>query len=176
MKNSKLISALKKGKRQAFVKIYDLHWESLFAVGIQRIGRQEIVEDMIQEIFCDLWTRRHTLEIKTSLNAYLHTALKYKVFDFYRKSTVKLETIDQSHNFISSDLNAEKVLSFKELKDRIEEGIETLPERCKLVFKMSRNEGKTAKEISEELNVSRRTVETQIHHSIKHLKSYTSGF
>jgi len=172
-----LLCSLKRGDNEAFERIYDLFWESLYAIGYNRLQSSTDVEDIIQELFVDLWNKRETIRVNESLRTYLFTAMKYKVIDHIRRSKVKNVSFEDAT--LEAQLATETTdsnLSFSELYDQLREGIDRLPERCKLVFKMSRDEEMSAEEIASTLNVSKRTVETQIYKSLKHLKKSLNDY
>lgn len=174
-----LISSLKKGDNAAFLLIYNEYWESLYAIGFNRLQSQADVEDIIQELFTDLWNKRESLLIKDNLRVYLFTAMKYKVIDHIRKrklDEVSMDNLDLSPSPEMSDNNTDQLISFNELYHRLKESVENLPKRCKLVFKMSRELNMTSDEIAKELNLSKRTVETQIYKSLKFLKRDLSDY
>ena len=177
MDDSLLIIELRRGSEKAFVALYDKYWERLYYVCYKRIGSQEETEDIIHELFLDLWNRRENLAIKTNFAAYLFTSLKYKIFHFIDSKNVKkkyFEPLD-GENTASGD-SPERDLDFNELYDFIEEQIENLPGKCRLIFRMSRNENLTAGEISERLNISPNTVQNQITKAKKILKSRLKEF
>ena len=172
-----LLCSLKRGDNEAFKRIYELFWESLYAIGYNRLQSAKDVEDIIQELFVDLWNKRDTIQIKESLRTYLFTAMKYKVIDHLRRNksrNVRMEDVTLETE-LSID-TTDHMLSFNELYDELRKGIDQLPERCKLVFKMSRDREMSAAEIATALNISKRTVETQIYKSLKHLKKSLSDY
>jgi RNA polymerase sigma-70 factor (family 1) len=172
MDDSRLIDELRNGSSEAFVELYDKYWEKLYYVCYKRIGSQEETEDIIHELFLDLWKRREDLEIKTSFAAYLFTSLKYKIFRLIDSKTVRnkyMERIDGDEPASADSL--ERELDFNELYDFIEERIENLPERCRLIFRMSRSENLTADEIAASLDISPNTVQNQITKAKKILKN-----
>tara|TARA_Y100001972_G_scaffold129294_1_gene196268 strand:+ start:2555 stop:3145 length:591 start_codon:yes stop_codon:yes gene_type:complete len=172
-----LLCSLKRGDNEAFKRIYELFWESLYAIGYNRLQSAKDVEDIIQELFVDLWNKRDTIQIKESLRTYLFTAMKYKVIDHLRRNksrNVRMEDVTLETE-LSTD-TTDHMLSFNELYDELRKGIDQLPERCKLVFKMSRDREMSAAEIATALNISKRTVETQIYKSLKHLKKSLSDY
>ncbi len=172
-----LISSLKKGDSKAFVSIYSLYWESLYAIGYNRLKSQSDVEDIIQELFTDLWNKRKLINIKDSLRMYLYTAMKYKVIDHLRKKRLDTVNLDDiKPKFSLSNESPERILSLNELYDHLKKGVDQLPDHCRLVFKMSRDLNMSASEIADELNVSKRTVETRIYKSLKYLKSNLSDY
>ena len=172
----KYIRAIKRGDPKAFERIYADFWESLFAVGYNRINNSRVVEDIVQEIFCELWRRRKTIDVKVSLHTYLHASLKYKVIDYYRSARYTRELTGRQTYDLAAENNTEHTVGFNELYHMLKEGIENLPSRCKLVFKLSQVEMKSSKEIAELLGVSARTVETQIYKSRKILKHQLSDY
>ncbi|TRX59228.1 RNA polymerase sigma-70 factor [Fulvivirga sp. M361] len=174
---SRLIILLKKGDSRAFEQIYNLYWESLYAIGCNRLQSQAEVEDVIQELFTGIWNKRQSLEIRDGLKVYIYTAMKYKVIDHIRKRKLNQVNLDhaQSTCWVSTN-NTSEVLSFNELYGRFKVGIENLPDRCKLVFKMSREMDMSSDEIAKELDLSKRTVETQIYKALKYLRKDLSDY
>lgn len=162
-KESYLIKEIKKGSEKAFVELYNIYWKKLYYVCYKRINSQEETEDIIQELFFDLWKKRETLEIKKSVGVYIFTALKYKIFRLIDSKNVRKKyLIHLDDNEPATDETIERDLSFEELYDLIEEKIEKLPDKCKLVFKMSRKENMNAEEISKKLDISKSTVFNQL--------------
>jgi len=165
------VNSLQKGDDKAFEKIYNKFWECLYATAYNRIKSKVETEGILQEIFSDLWKRRECLNIKTSLASYLHSALKYKILNFiYSQKFRKTYSQDHSLYIQKADDSTQEILSFDELYESLQIGLEKLPEKCRLVFKMSREEQKSSKEIALELNISHRTVQTHIHNAIKTLR------
>ena len=165
------INALRTGDSCAFQNIYNEFWESLYAIAYNRLKSREAVEEILQELFTDLWNRRDSLSITSSLPAYLHAALKYKILNYIHSQKRRLNfSQDHPEYIFCCDNSTQEVLAFEELYELLEIGLEKLPVKCRLVFKMSRHEQKSSKEIAAELKVSHRTVQTHIHHALKFLK------
>ncbi len=169
--------ALRRGDEKAFENIYNVFWESLYAIAYNRLKSREAVEEILQDLFTDLWNKRKNLEIRTSLVAYLHAALKYKILNYFHSQKFR-KTYSQDHpQYIQKPDNSTlEVLAFNELYATLELGLEKLPNKCRLVFKMSREEQKSSREIAEELNISHRTVQTHIHNAIKFLRSELADY
>ena len=166
-----LLDELRKGSEKAFVAFYDLYWDKLYYTCYQRINLKEETEDIIHELFLDLWNRRDKLEIKTTFAVYIFTALKYKIFRFIDSRNSRLKYVERmGEEEPASFEKVDKYLEFDELYKLIETKIEELPERCRLIFKMSRNDQLQAQEISEQLNLSESTVQNQITKAKKILK------
>ena len=163
-KDKHLIDEIKKGNEKAFVDLYEQYWQKLYFVCYSKINSKEETEDIIQELFVELWNRRDKIEIRTSVAAYLFTALKYKIYrliDSRNKNRQNIINVQEEELF-GSENSTDKRLLFDELYSLIEQNIEKLPKKCKLVFKLSRKENLTASQISSKLNISQNTVENQI--------------
>ena len=127
------INALRTGDSGAFENIYNEFWESLYAIAYNRLKSREAVEEILQELFTDLWNRRERLIITSSLPAYLHAALKYKILNFIHSQKLHLNfSQDHPEYIFSSDNSTQEVLAFEELYEQLEKGLEKLPEKCRL--------------------------------------------
>lgn len=136
----------------------------MYQSAYSKIGDQSIVEDILQEIFIDIWQRRDSLEIKSGIKAYLLTAVKYQVmkhFDELAKVRANSSTI------VAESFYEENVFGFEELYHEIEIAVEVLPPRAQLVFRMSRLEGYSVDEIADKLKISPQTVHNQLSKSLK---------
>ncbi|MBD8487818.1 RNA polymerase sigma-70 factor [Echinicola sp. CAU 1574] len=162
-----LINRMRQDDTAAFREVFEKYWEQLFAATLKRLESQQLSEDIVQEVFADIWKRRKTLKIKTNFQSYLHTAVKYHVYKAIdqRKWDGSLERIHQSH--LGSRSNE---VEFDELFDQLEVALEKLPERQQLIFKMSRFEGLKCKEIAEKLQLSQQTVHNNLHKSLSVLR------
>ena len=166
-----LLQDLKKGDKKALTRLYDNYWKSLYISSYNLLRNKELCEEIIQDVFIELWNNRINLQIKISLKAYLYACVRYKVFAEFRK-----KKFDQVELF--DDLNArfqhatpETALMHAELVAQINSVVDMLPEKCREVFILSRNQQLTHKEISEQLSISTKTVENHITFALRFLKS-----
>ena len=173
-----LLTELKKGNTRAFAAIYDAYWERLYYTCYRRIELQEETEDILQELFTDIWNNREKLQICTSIAVYLFTALKYKIFRFIESKAVRQKHMQRlGSEEPAAEETIERDLSFEELYSLLEERIEHLPVRCRLVFRMSREQELPVEEIAKQLNITPSTVHNQITKAKKILKNeLKSGF
>jgi RNA polymerase sigma-19 factor, ECF subfamily len=171
-KEKYLINDLKRGSKKAFIELYEMYWEKLYYVCYKRTGSQIETEDIIQDLFLDLWKNREKMEIHTSLAAYIFTALKYKIFRMIESKKVRGKYVQRIDGYEpAAEETIESNIAFKELYYLFEQNVEKLPKKCRLVFKMSRNEELTAEEISRKLNISKSTVHNQITKANKIIKN-----
>ncbi|MBS9525227.1 RNA polymerase sigma-70 factor [Litoribacter alkaliphilus] len=148
-----------------FNLLFEEHWQLLYKAAYSRIPDQVVVEDIVQDIFIDIWNRRHQISINTSIRAYLLTAVKYRV----------LKYLDQNshHYFVDvyeMEIEGKKedfAFSMDELYTQLEVALGKLPEKSRLIFKMNRIEGYSASEIAEKLDLAPQTVQNQLSRSLK---------
>ncbi len=147
-----------------FEQVFKDNWELMYQSAYSKIGDQAVVEDILQEIFIDIWQRRESLEIKSGIKAYLLTAVKYQVMKHFDE-LAKLRK--GNSNSLPEAFYEEDVFGFEELFHEIEIAVEMLPPRAQLVFRMSRLEGYSADEIADKLKISPQTVHNQLSKSLK---------
>lgn len=167
-----LIKRLKEDDEAAITIIYNIYWKLLYASAFNILKNKELSEDLVQNIFINLWNNRKQLEIKVSLKSYLYASTRYQVFAVIRKnkSISQIELSDDVDNRIKKT-SPETKLMFKELIEQINSVIDSLPNKCRKVYKLSREEQLSHKEISQKLNISTKTVENHITKALKTLKT-----
>lgn len=169
--DQELILLLKDDDQEAMREIYDRYWLKLLSVATNRLYFQEEAEECVQDVFLSLWKRRNDIVLKHALSTYLWIAVKYQVINRLDKRHARrnLQIIE-----LKDDINVpspEVYLFEKELMERIEMSVRQLPEKCRMVYRMSREDGKTNKEISAELNISEKTVEGHITKALKDIRT-----
>ncbi|MFC6099646.1 RNA polymerase sigma-70 factor [Olivibacter domesticus] len=176
LSDKELIDLLKCNNNQAFTEIYDRYWKKLLTVAHNKLDRFEDAEEIVQDIFVNLWNRRKDIEINVSLNNYLAVSVKYRVIktlDKYFNRQHYVNTLVAS-NYV--DDSTQEWLQFNELFDQLNHYVADLPEKCQLVFKLSRELGYSQKQIAAKLQISEKTVEAHIGKAIKTLRTKLSHF
>lgn len=163
-----IVDALRQGDEQVFETIFRTYYERLCNYANTILNDMDEAEEMVQSAFLTVWEKHDTLEIHTSVKSYLYRAVHnsclnrvkhYKVRKTYGdsvKNQTELLHDDASQNLIGSELDA-----------IVANAIDSLPDQCRLVFKLSRFENLTYAEIAEQLGISVKTVEN---HMVKALK------
>jgi RNA polymerase sigma-70 factor (family 1) len=164
-----ILQKLANGDETALAEIYREHWQSLFISAYNIIKDKETCSDILQDIFLQLWVRREKLEITGSLEAYLHTAVRYQVFKHIRKST-NVNRYFENLELRFSAASADEEIVLKQLNEHLAQAVKSLPKQCMLIFKLSREEQLSNREIAEQLNISVKTVENQMTIALRRLR------
>lgn len=169
--DEKLSILLFEGDAGAFEEIFNRYWLKLYGAALKRVKSREVAEEIIQDLFTLLWAKRESVQIHTSLAAYLFTSVRYMVFNHIQKEVVRDSYKDsfQTAN-VFCDNSTEETVFLNELIRNIEKEVKCLPSQCRSVFELSRKENKTNREIAEVLGISEKTVEGHLTKAIKHLK------
>jgi RNA polymerase sigma-70 factor (ECF subfamily) len=137
-------------------------------------------EDIAQDIFAELWVKREQLHIHTSVTAYLRRmaisrSLNY-IRDTRKHTWEEIElSADQDPAFTAHEADVISKMEETELRQRLDLAIEALPEKCRLVFLLSRQEEMSYAEVARELDISVKTVENQIGKALKLLRLAVAG-
>ena len=158
-----LINRLRSGDESALTELYNKFWQSLFVSSYNVLKDKELCEDIIQDIFMNIWHNREKLEINISLKGYMYACARYQVFNQFKKNKDKIhvelfEDLDKRFQYSTPETQ----LMHEELLNQINSIVQALPEKCQLVYKLSREEQLSHKEIAERLDISTKTVENHI--------------
>jgi RNA polymerase sigma-70 factor (family 1) len=166
-----LLSFLLQGDDKAFTEIYNRYWQQLFSVAVNKLDKDfPLAEDVVQELFTDIWNRRKTMDNVKNLPAWLATAVKYKIIDArLKRSKNSSQSTDAAMDI--SDHSTTEQLSFNELEERLARLVRSLPEKCRLVYMLSRETTYSQKEIAGILNISERTVESHVARALKVIRT-----
>ena len=173
-----LVKLLRKGNDAAFTEIYHRYWNKLFSVAAGKLNYDlRLAEELVQDIFLDLWHRREVLDIRSGLSRYLAAAMKYKVIDArLKKKRMAIYAGNLASQTPVSDTFTEKQVSFDELQHELTALVSSLPEKCQLVYKLSREAGYSQKEIANHLSISEKTVESHLARAVKTLRLGLKNF
>jgi RNA polymerase sigma-70 factor (ECF subfamily) len=156
-----LFDLLKQGDEAAFGKIYKFYWVELYNAAYKRLPEKEKCQDVIQNVFADLWNRRETLELENPL-AYLHTAVKFQVLKHISRKPKDSFFTESFENQLISPMQADGELLDREVKGLLELFIKALPEKRRKIFLLHYFEGLSTAKISVQLNISQKTVQNQL--------------
>lgn len=166
--------------KYSFEEIYVAYFSKMKRFAQEYVLSEEDAENIVQDVFMELWEKREVLTFQINLIAYLFTAIKNRSIDFLRhKLTVKEASgkmqeeyaLTLRMKYYSLEVLDQDLFKEETLEDIIEDAINKLPEKCREVFIKNKIEGKKQKEIAAELNITINTVETQMSIAYKKLKA-----
>ncbi len=175
--DSDLIRGLKKDNHDSFQDLFDHYSKILFQFSISYLKSKESAEEVVQEVFIKIWDNRKKLKTDTSFKSYLFTIALNSIRKQFNRQTkqTKLEH-DILHEFSSNKNEFDDNPDYQMLLDKLEEFIQLMPEKRKQVFIKKKIEGKSLKEISEELSITTKTVEYHVTEGMKYLKKNFEKF
>lgn len=168
--DEELLVLIKNGHEHAWELVYKKYWQQLYCSALAVLKDEQICEDIIQDIFMKLWTERDRLKIEISIPAYLKTCVRHEVYRKLRSGRVNEDIFDEVYQKIAVGLDFNDI-EYKEMNGQINTIVERLPEKCRLVYKLSREEYLSNKQISEKLNISIKTVENHMTKALGFLKT-----
>ncbi|TLV01308.1 sigma-70 family RNA polymerase sigma factor [Dyadobacter luticola] len=165
------------GDSRAYEAIYRRHWKSLFSIATWKTNSQIVAEELVQELFMRLWENREKTFIENP-EAYLKTALRYSIISFIKAKLIHAQAELGEASNQATDQLADTSVGLAELSDALEDALNLLPAKTRLVFQMSRFEQRSTAEIATLLGLSDRAVEYHITQSLSllrlRLKDYLS--
>lgn len=173
--NTTLLTLLSESDESAFTELYNRFWKKLFSIAYNRIKETQTAEDIVHDVFASLWANRRKIEIE-SLDNYLATAAKYMVLAKIKKKERERIYSNTFSQTPVAELTVETSLHHKRILEMVRYEVERLPEKCRLIFKYSRNEGMPVRQIAKELSLSPKTVENQLNKALKQLKLAAKAF
>ena len=170
---------LKANDESAFQEIFRQHYPSVCKAIRRFIRELSTVEDLAQDVFVRFWEKRHQIEIKTSIGAYIHRMAINEALSFLRKQKKFQQDNIDDFSFSNKESSSIEVMEGEELQVKIKNAIDSLPPKCRTVFLLSRHEELSYKEIAAKLEISVKTVENQMGKALRvmrmHLKDHLPG-
>lgn len=167
------LADLREGDEAALRSIFDHHYPLIVGDVYRYIPDLDTCKDLAQEVFVELWRKRETLEVHTSLRAYLRRAGINRALNYIKvnRRTLLEDTADF---WADKEDSTQQEITRKNEQDSLEAAlqaaIQQLPEKCRLVFSLSRFEQLSHKEIAQQLGISVKTIENQITKAMKLLR------
>ena len=169
--DAELTDLIKAGDQNAFTEIYNRFQGVLYLYACKITRDDDIAEDLVQELFINLWDKRQSLNFTSSVSSYFYAAVRYKFFDLVDKQKVRTDYL-QNMQFLldQGSCDTDNYMDEKELSATIENAVSELPGKMRAVFLLSRKNNLSNKEISEQLGIAEKTVKNQLSMALKALK------
>lgn len=165
------------GSEPAFEKLFRLFYQKLTGYAYSLLKDKEQAEEIVQDVFANIWSGRASLNVDLAIRAYLFRAVHNRCMNHFRHEKIKQQ--HQQYTVAVSPYQHESAgsrLALSELKLKINEGLAQLPPACREVFRLSRMEDLSYREIAEVLNISVKTVENQMGKALRLMRIYLADF
>lgn len=162
---------------QAFSGLFRLLYDRLLRFCMQYVYSKEAAEEIVSDVFVKIWSRRKDLMSITNLEVYLFVAVKNHSLNYLQQySSLRVAPLDTGLSQISGPMDPEKEMEWKEMRVQLDHEVNRLPDQCRKVFKLIKEEGFKYKDVAVILNISSRTVETQLFRAVRRLNEALSPY
>ena len=167
----KLLTQISLGDQSSFRQLYHHFYKKLLQFAFVLTRNKEVAEELVEDVFIKFWKNRKNAENIRNVKVYLYSATKNTCLNYL--SSKAHENITQPFDVINIELanplSPDQILIYRETYSKIKSAIETLPPRCKMIFKLIREDGLKYKEVGEILNLSASTIEAQMTIAIRRI-------
>jgi RNA polymerase sigma-70 factor (ECF subfamily) len=171
-----LFEQVRKGDHKAFELLFHRYYSGLCHYATKMIRDNESAEEIVQDFFVKLWEKKESIIVDISIRNYLLRSVKNLCLNYIKHNKIKADYSKQILTENKSKTNKEPAFLEIDLAEKIEESINLLPEKRREIFRLSREEGLKYREIAKKLNISVKTVETQMSLAIKSLRDNLSKY
>jgi RNA polymerase sigma-70 factor, ECF subfamily len=165
-----LIQQLHAGSKQAFETVFRTYYKMLCSFAVYYTKNSELAEEIVQDLFCKLWEKRSELKINTSLKSYLYKSTYNHLLNHIRQEEVSKKYVKSQMEISGSGFESTDKIIEKQLAVQIQKAIDSLPEKRREIFILSRNNGLKYQEIANVLDIKLKTVESQMVKALEHLR------
>ena len=181
LRDKRWTKRIRAGSHDAFEKLFFAYASDLCAFAAQHLDEEETAKDIVQEVFCDLWRRHESWYPKGTPKAYLYSAVRNKALDHLDHRQVgrnyrAAKKRDQNCGRREAEDEPLRDLQSRELKQMVDEAVESLPRRRRMVYCMVRRHGMSYAEVSDALDIATKTVENQMGRALKTLRDRLEEF
>jgi RNA polymerase sigma-70 factor (family 1) len=162
---------------EEFAEIYRAFWRKLYGMGYNYVRDKTIAQELVQDVFVKLWIKRKEVTQIEDVEAYLFRCLKNKIYDHFDSVACKLKLSKHAlKNFSEEQHAVDETVAFNEAMSVISEELEKMPEKTRVIFRMSKFGRYTNNEIASEMQLSAKAVEYHITQAVKKLRIRLSVF
>ena len=167
--DEQLVALLNNSDERAFTEIYNRYWDKLFVVANHRLGSE--AQEIVQEVFYNLWKRRKTLQLTHTLSTYLAAAVKFEVINRLAAQKRRQSYLQYSSGRLEPEQNfTQQQVDFDSLLEQLSALVKSLPDKCRLVYQLHREEGYSQKEIAAKLGIAYKTVEAHLSTALRKIR------
>lgn len=175
-KDEILLEKLATNDWSAMNLIFKQNYKSVYYSAFRILSDMSIAEDITQEVFIDLWSKRTELKVQSNLEAYLRKMAVNKSLNYIRDNKKLNFSVELDEQHSSNEIDYFQKENFREIKELLYNAIDKLPPQCKIIFVLSRFEDYSNKMIAQHLDISVKTVENQMTKALKILRNVSDNF
>lgn len=165
------------GSEQAFVRIFDEYSPKVYRVALKFLDSGEAAEEVVQEVFMDIWLRKEKMTEILNFGAYLNGMVRKQVYDAYRRKTAFSQVVNElSYRGEQSHNETETAMQETEYERLLQEAVGQLPGHQREIFRLAREEGLTHEEIASRLNLSRLAVKAHMKRILRFIRARLEPF
>lgn len=164
------------GDEAAFREVYELYKVKVYRISLKMTRSDQIAKDIVQDVFLNIWKNREGLMRVENPSSYLFTAVYRSIYQHFRKVAVERKFIKVKSDSVNFENNTEEAILGRERRTLISTAISKLPPQQQLVFKLTKEEGRTREEVAEYLNISPNTVRNHLTKALKSVQLYMDKF
>lgn len=166
-----LLHKIGNGDQNAFKEFYHKQFFKLYQFAFSYVHTKEPAEEIVNDVFLAMWQKRSELQRIENMAVFLYVCVKNACLNYLRRNAmpVPVSVDDLSVDHLQLVADPELVMMQKETQRLIREAIEQLPSRCRLVFKLIKEDGLSYKEVASILEISVKTVDNQLWLGLKKL-------
>jgi len=170
--NSRILRLLREGDEKAFEYIFHHYYNQIYTFVLNTLFDKTFAEDITQSVFISLWEKRESIDTGSNIAPFLYTIARNRVYRQTEQLLLKYkyEQSQQEDTVESSDIEIEAEVNSRFLEEILSELIKKLPSERRRIFLLSRKDNLSNKEIATRLQISEKTVETQIRRSLVFLR------
>lgn len=169
-----LLDKVAAGDQQAFKQVYACFYKRLYHFALAIVKTREVAEEIAEDVFVKIWQNRAQAGAIKNIRVYLYTATKNRSLNYLSQKARAAVTEPFDYINIEIDdtaLSPEQVMITAEMFKRIQQAVDALPPRCKMIFKLVREDGLKYKEVAEILNISVNTIDAQMAIAVKKISA-----
>jgi len=168
-----LYNRIKDGNKLAFNTVFEKYYADLCEFSFLMINSKQLAEEVVSDVLANIWIKKDTIVVAHSLRAYLYKSTRNMTITYIRKKKKNTYNIEDGNDYnLTSGSNPETDIIQKEEAESVENILNIIPERSRMVFRMHRIDKLKYREISDVLEISQKTVEKHMGKAIKILREY----
>ena len=164
-----ILYRIKKHDTEAFRFLYEYYFTKIVLFAESYLYDEEEARDLVQDLFFHLWDHSEALHVTTSIKSYLFTSVRNRCLNILRDRKIRDE---HNNKLFEAQLfsGTEDVVIDEEIQQRLQEALDSLPDKCREIILLKVVEGKKNKEIANQLNIAETTVKTQVQRAYRMLR------